>query len=222
MDWILHAWDVVTNLNVYLTQWSADMGPWFYVLLFFIVFAETGLVVMPFLPGDSLLFGLGVLAAQPGSPVSVTFMGVLLMAAALCGDNVNYNVGRALGPRVFTSTTSRLLNRHHLVKAQKFYEKHGGKTLVLARFIAIIRTFAPFVAGIGKMPYPRFLAYSVFGAAVWVWSFLLLGYLLGNQPWVQENFSAIVWTIMAFTIVLGVTEAIKAKRQRAAGEGSAD
>jgi membrane-associated protein len=217
MDWLATAWDVVVNLDHHLTEWSAQMGPWFYALLFLVVFVETGLVVMPFLPGDSLLFALGVLAAQPDSEISVPLCGVLLMAAALTGDNVNYHIGRALGPKVFTSTTSRLLNRDHLIKAQRFYEKHGGKTIVVARFIAIIRTFAPFVAGIGRMPYARFLSYSVFGAAVWVWSFLLLGYWLGNHPWVQENFSVIVWAIMAVTIVLGVTEAIKSRRRKAAG-----
>jgi membrane-associated protein len=217
MDWLASAWDVVVHLDHHLTEWSAQMGPWFYVLLFAVVFVETGLVVMPFLPGDSLLFGLGVLAAQPGSDISVPFTGFLLMAAALAGDNVNYHIGRALGPKVFTSTTSRLLNREHLFKAQRFYEKHGGKTIVVARFIAIIRTFAPFVAGIGRMPYTRFLSYSLFGAAVWVWSFLLLGYWLGNHPWVQQNFSVIVWAIMAVTIVLGATEAIKARRKKAAG-----
>lgn len=214
MDWIKHAWDVVNHLDVHLKDWSAQMGGWFYALLFGIVFAETGLIVMPFLPGDSLLFALGVLAAQPGASLDLTFMGFLLMAAALCGDNLNYSVGRSLGPRVFSSSTSRLLNKDHLFKAQRFYEKHGAKTIVLARFIAIVRTFAPFVAGIGRMEYRRFLAYSVFGAGIWVWSFLLTGYWLGNNAWVQANFSVIVWAIMGFTIVLGVTEAIKAKRKK--------
>jgi len=205
------AFDVVTNLDKYLTSWSASMGGWFYAVLFVIVFAETGLVVMPFLPGDSLLFALGVLAAQPGSGVDVTIAGFLLMAAALCGDNVNYRLGRTLGPRVFASTSSRFLNKKHLLRAQRFYEKHGGKTIILARFIAIVRTFVPFVAGVGRMDYRRFLAFSVFGAALWVWSFLLAGYWLGNVRWVQDNFNVIVWAIMGLTIVIGVTEAIKAK-----------
>jgi membrane-associated protein len=211
VNWIERASDVVVHLDKHLTAWSASMGGWFYALLFVIVFAETGLVITPFLPGDSLLFALGVLAAQPGSGVDVTIAGCLLMVAALCGDNVNYRLGRALGPRVFASTESRLLNKKHLLRAQRFYEEHGGKTIILARFIAIVRTFVPFVAGVGRMDYRRFLAFSVFGAALWVWSFLLAGYWLGNIPWVQENFSVIVWAIMAVTIVLGVTEAVKAK-----------
>lgn len=220
MDWLLHAWDVVTHLDKHLTAWAAEYGTWFYGIMFAVVFAETGLVIMPFLPGDSLLFALGILAAQADSSINPWIMGCLLMAAALCGDNVNYWVGRRIGPRIFTSSTSRLLNKDHLLKAQRFYEKHGPKTIVLARFIAIVRTFAPFVAGIGQMNYGRFLSYSVFGAAVWVWSFILTGYWLGNQPIVKDNFSVIVWAIMAFTIVLGVVEAIKAKRAKAQGEAT--
>ena len=218
MEWLIHAWDVLTNLDKYLTTWSGQFGNWFYAIMFAVVFAETGLVIMPFLPGDSLLFALGILAAQQGATIDVWIMGSLLMAAALAGDNVNYWVGRRLGPKVFASTSSRLLNKDHLVKAQTFYETHGAKTIVIARFIAIIRTFAPFVAGIGRMDYRRFIGYSVFGAILWVWSFLLTGYWLGNQPWVQENFSAIVWGIMGFTIVLGAYEAIKSKRAKKKAE----
>ena len=214
MDSLLYAWDVITHLDKHLTAWAAQFGNWFYAIMFGVVFAETGLVIMPFLPGDSLLFALGILAAQQGSTIDVWLMGTLLMVAALSGDNVNYWVGRRLGPAVFTSTSSRLLNKDHLRKAQTFYEKHGAKTIVIARFIAIVRTFAPFVAGIGSMNYARFIRYSVVGAIVWVWSFLLAGYWLGNQPWVQDNFSAIVWAIMGFTIVLGVVEAIKSKRAK--------
>jgi len=216
MDWIAHAWDVVLHLDQHLTQWSADLGPWFYVAIALVVFCETGLVVTPFLPGDSLLFGLGILAAQPDHPIDPWLMGAILMCATLLGDNSNYWLGRTLGPRVFSSGTSRLLNREHLFRAQRFYEKHGAKTIVLARFIAIIRTFAPFVAGVGRMDYRRFLGYSVLGATIWVWGFLLLGYALGNVPLVKHNFNAIVWGIMAITLVLVAVEWWKARRRKRA------
>ena len=216
MDILHELWQLLTNLDQFLTDKSAAMGGWFYVVLCLIVFCETGLVVMPFLPGDSLLFGLGILAAQPGSTIDPWLAGSLLTAATLVGDNTNYWIGRTLGPRVFTSTTSRFLNRDHLIRAQRFYEKHGVKTIVLARFIAVIRTFAPFVAGIARMEYRRFLLFSVIGAVLWVWGFVLTGYWLGNWPPVRDNFNAIVWAIMGLTIVLGVVEAIKSKRRKAA------
>lgn len=214
MDFLAQVWDVLTRLDKHVDVWATDMGPWFYALMCLVVFAETGLVVMPFLPGDSLLFALGVLAGRPGSPIDPWIMGGLLMVATLCGDNVNYWVGRRVGPRIFTSEKSRFLNKDHLRKAQVFYEKHGKSTIVIARFIAIIRTFAPFVAGIGRMDYRVFLSYSVFGALIWVWSFLLLGYWLGQTKWVTDNFSLIVWGIMAVTIVLGIWKAIEARREK--------
>lgn len=216
MDWLGELWSLLTNLDDTLTRWSGAMGGWFYAAMGLIVFCETGLVVMPFLPGDSLLFALGILAAQPGSTIDPYVAGAILTGATLLGDNTNYWLGRSLGPRVFTSTSSRLLNRDHLLRAQRFYEKHGPKTIVLARFIAIVRTFAPFVAGVAQMDYRRFLAYSVGGALLWVWSFILLGYWLGNWPPVRDNFSAIVWAIMGVTIVLGVVEFVKARRRRKA------
>jgi membrane-associated protein len=190
------------------------MGDWFYALMFGVIFAETGLVITPFLPGDSLLFALGLVARNPQSEYDVWTMGIVLTIAALLGDNTNYWVGRRIGPRVFASETSRLLNKKHLLRAQEFYEKHGALTIVLARFIAIIRTFAPFVAGIGRMSYPKFLAYSVFGGIVWVWSFLLVGYTLGEVPAVKQNMTLIVWIIMGFTIVLGIVHAVKNRRAK--------
>src|SRR5262245_7083626 len=139
--------DVVLHLDVHLNQWAADLGPWTYVLLFAIVFCETGLVVTPFLPGDSLLFAVGALAASDGSPIAVVQVSLLLIAAAIIGDALNYSIGKFVGPKVFARESSWLLNKEHLVRAQRFYEKHGGKTIIIARFVPIVRTFAPFVAG---------------------------------------------------------------------------
>src|SRR5687768_5598792 len=173
MSWYERAWDVIAHIDKYVPIWAAHLGTWFYAVMFLVIFTETGLVIMPFLPGDSLLFALGLLAAQPDATYDVWTMGVLLTVAALVGDNTNYWVGRRIGPRVFTSETSRFLNKKHLLSAEQFYERHGNKTVVLARFVAIIRTFAPFVAGIGRMPYGRFVGYSVVGGILWVWSFLL-------------------------------------------------
>jgi membrane-associated protein len=224
MDWLQHAIDVVLHLDRYLNDWATWMGPWLYVLLFAIVFAETGLVVTPFLPGDSLLFAVGALAATDGSPIHVVWVGVLMSVAAVLGDAANYHIGKALGPKVFTSTTSRLLNRDHLVKAQRFYERYGGKTIVIARFVPIVRTFAPFVAGIGTMSYPRFLAYNLVGGLVWVWSLTLAGYWFGNFPWVKANFSVVVLAIIAISLLPIAVEWIRARRgqARAPAGGSAE
>lgn len=222
MDWLHEVWKLITDLDTTLPRWAAAMGGWFYAALALIVFCETGLVVTPFLPGDALLFGIGVLAAQPGSPIDPWLAATILTAASVLGDNSNYWLGRSLGPRVFTSTTSRFLNREHLVRAQQFYEKHGAKTIVLARFIAIVRTFAPFVAGVGKMDYRRFVAYSVGGGILWVWGFVTLGWGLGNWPPVRDNFDAIVWGIMGVTVVLGVSEAIKSRRRKKAAAATAE
>ena len=155
--------DIVLHLDVHLAAWSTAMGPWLYVLLFAIVFCETGLVVTPFLPGDSLLFATGALCALPGSPLGIVQIIALLIAAAILGDAVNYGIGYRVGPKVFKSETSWWLNKKHLMRAQRFYEKHGGKTIVLARFMPIVRTFAPFVAGIGKMKYSRFGMFNITG-----------------------------------------------------------
>jgi membrane-associated protein len=218
MDWLTNSWDLLVHIDRHLNAWSGSMGGWFYAVVALVVFCETGLVVMPFLPGDSLLFTLGILAAQPGSPIDPWLMGTILMAATLLGDNTNYWLGRSLGPRVFTSSTSRFLNREHLFRAQRFYEKHGAKTIVLARFIAVIRTFAPFVAGIGKMEYRKFLTASILGAVLWVWGLVLLGYALGNVPAVRDNSSLIMWGIMGLTLVLAAIEAVKARRRRGRGD----
>ena len=212
MEALKHLIDMVLHLDKYINGWAQDLGGWMYVLLFAVVFAETGLVVTPFLPGDSLLFAVGALAATDGSPVNVWFVGVLLTIAAILGDAANYSIGRRLGPKVFTSTTSRLLNKTHLVKAQAFYEKYGPKTIVIARFVPIVRTFAPFVAGVGQMSYPKFALYNVIGGVVWVWSLTFAGYLFGNIDWVKRNFGAVVIAIIVISILPVVWEWIQSRR----------
>jgi membrane-associated protein len=204
--------DIVLHLDRHLNAWAGDLGGWLYALLFLIVFAETGLVVTPFLPGDSLLFAVGALSATEGSPISVWLVGILLMVAAIIGDAVNYAIGRRIGPKVFKSETSRLLNREHLLRAQAFYERHGGKTIIIARFVPIIRTFAPFVAGIGQMSYPRFAFYNVIGAVSWVWSFLLLGFWFGNREIVKKNFTVVILAIIVISLIPAVIEFVKARR----------
>jgi membrane-associated protein len=197
-----------TTLNVY----AANLGPWLYVVLFAIIFAETGLVVTPFLPGDSLLFAVGAVAALPGSPIRLELVAVLLVIAAVLGDAVNYTIGARLGPRVFTREDSWLLNKKHLLRAHNFYEEFGGITIILARFIPIVRTFAPFVAGIGKMSYRRFAVYNIVGGSVWILLFLLAGWWFGGQEYVQKNFKLVVVAIIVISVLPGVYEYIRARR----------
>ena len=156
--------DLFLHLDQHLNEWAGVLGPWLYLVLFAIVFCETGLVVTPFLPGDSLLFAVGALAATEGSPINVALVWMLLLVAGVLGDAVNYSIGYRLGPRVFSKTDSKIFNREHLLRTQHFYEKYGGKTIFLARFVPIIRTFAPFVAGVGRMSYPRFAMFNITGA----------------------------------------------------------
>ena len=209
--------DYVLHLNEYLNQWAGALGGWLYLILFIVVFCETGLVVTPFLPGDSLLFAVGALAASEGSPIELGLVAVLLCVAAVAGDAVNYAIGYRLGPRVFTREDSWLLNKKHLVRTQEFYEKHGGKTIVLARFIPIIRTFAPFVAGIGKMRYGRFALFNVSGGVVWVLGFLFAGYLFGDIPWVEKNFSLVIIAIIVISVLpIGIEWILARRRARRA------
>ena len=191
------------HLDTHLAFVITEFGPWTYVLLFFIVFAETGLVVTPFLPGDSLLFAAGAFAAQGALSVPVLF--VLLAVAAILGDTVNYAVGAFLGPRVFRENV-RFLRRDYLLRAERFYEVHGGKTIILARFIPIIRTFAPFVAGVGSMQYVRFLCYNVVGGFLWVGLFVFGGYFFGALPVVQENFEFVILGIIGVSLIPPVLE----------------
>jgi membrane-associated protein len=196
---------------LYLTEW---MGPWLYLLLFAIIFCETGLVVTPILPGDSLLFAVGALAASASSSLSMTLLFGLLVAAAVIGDAVNYAIGYRLGPKVFKYEQSWFFNKKHLVRAQTFYEKYGGKTIILARFVPIVRTFAPFVAGIGTMRYPRFFLYNCIGAAAWVAICLGSGYHFGRLPWVTEHFELVVLAIVLISVLPMLVELLLAWRQR--------
>jgi membrane-associated protein len=216
MELIQHAIDIFLHLDTHLNELATNLGPWLYVLLFAIIFAETGLVVTPFLPGDSLLFAIGALAAIAGSPIDVGWVILLLIVAAILGDAVNYAIGLRVGPRVFTSETSRLLNKEHLLRTHRFYEKYGGKTIILARFMPIVRTFAPFVAGIGQMRYTHFAAYNVVGAIIWVAAFVLAGYYFGNVPVVKRNFHLVIVAIIILSIMPPVIEFIRARRNPAA------
>jgi len=199
-------WGVMTHLDVHLADWSTAMGPWLYVLLFVVVFCETGLVVTPFLPGDSLLFAVGGICALPNQPLDVFLVTPLLFVAAVLGDAVNYAFGFWAGPAVFSREKSLLLNKAHLLRAQAFYEKYGGKTIIIARFVPIVRTFAPFVAGIGKMRYSRFLSFNVIGALAWVLLFIPVGYVFANQPLVKKNFHLVIFGIIGLSILPAVVE----------------
>ncbi|MFC4159496.1 DedA family protein [Chitinimonas lacunae] len=207
--------DLFFHLDRLLAQLASDYGVWLYPLLFAVIFCETGLVVMPFLPGDSLLFVAGALAAQPGNELNVHLLALLLLIAAISGDALNYLIGRRIGMRLFANPQSRIFRREYLDRTHAFYERHGGKTIVFARFVPIVRTFAPFVAGVGEMQYSRFFAYNVIGALAWVVGFLYAGYLFGNLPLVRDNLSKLILLIIVLSILPGVIE-IWRQRRRAA------
>jgi membrane-associated protein len=209
MELFAYLWDLVVHLDQHLAALLQTHGLWIYGLLFLIVFCETGLVVTPFLPGDSLLFVAG--AVWAAAEMDARVLALTLIVAALCGDNVNYWVGRYLGPRVFRWENSRFFNRKGLERTHEFYERHGGKTLVIARFVPLVRTFAPFVAGVGRMPYPRFLAYSVAGALLWVVSLVTLGYYFGNVPVVKSNLGIAIMVIVAISVLPIVIEVVRAR-----------
>lgn len=202
--------DFILHVDDHLAELLRDYGTWFYWILFAIVFVETGIVVMPFLPGDSLLFAAGALAVQSG--LSVPLMIVLLFIAAVLGDTVNYHIGKYLGPPAF-SGRYRFLKKAHLEKTQKFFEKHGGKAIIYARFVPIVRTFAPFVAGVGTMHYGRFLAFNVIGAFVWVVGFVGAGALFGNLPFIKDNFSKVILLIIFVSVLPIFIEWWKARRE---------
>jgi membrane-associated protein len=209
MEFLSGLVDVVLHLDKHLVEIVGQYGAWTYGILTLIIFLETGVVVTPFLPGDSLLFAAGALAAT-GS-LEVVLLWLLLTVAAILGDTANYWIGHAVGPRAFTSR-SRFLKREHLERTHAFYEKHGGKTIVLARFIPIVRTFAPFVAGIGRMSYRRFVAYNIGGGILWTTLFIFGGYFFGNLPVVKQNFSLVILAIIALSVAPAVVEFVKARR----------
>lgn len=216
IEWILH-------VDRHLRELMDAVGaPWLYTVLFLIVFCETGLVIMPFLPGDSLLFAAGSLCAIDGSPLSLPVLWILLVLAAVLGDAVNYSIGYRLGPKVFRSESSRYFHRDHLLKAQGFYEKYGAKTIILARFVPIIRTFAPFVAGVGRMQFIKFWMFNVLGALLWVSLFLLAGYFLAKVEWIQKNFFLVTIAIILVSVLPILWEWWHARRSAGAetnGEG---
>jgi len=193
--------DLFLHLDKHLNDWATTLGPWLYVVVFAIIFCETGLVVTPILPGDSLLFALGALAATDGSPIDITLIMTLMIIAAILGDAVNYAVGHYLGPKVFRWEKSWLLNKKHLLYAQDFYERWGSWTIVACRFVPIVRTFGPFVAGIGKMLYRKFAIYNVTGAVLWVLSMTLAGYWFGNLDLVKNNFSYVIIAIVLISVM---------------------
>ncbi len=210
MEIVQLAIDFILHIDQHLIDITAAYGMWTYAVLAVIVFAETGLVVTPFLPGDSLLFAAGAICAL--GTMNVWVMIALLIVAAILGDAANYTIGNRLGPKIFSSTTSKLLNREHLNRTHAFYERHGGKTIILARFMPIIRTFAPFVAGIGAMRYRQFAVYNVVGAVVWVASFSLLGYYFGNLDLVRKNFTLVIGVIIVLSVLPAVWEFLRARK----------
>jgi membrane-associated protein len=202
-------------LDQSVTQLAAQYGHWLYGLLFLIIFAETGLVVFPFLPGDSILFISGTVVAT--ADLSIHVLVIVLTAAAILGDTVNYSVGHYIGPRVFDKPDSRWFKQAHLRRTQAFYDKYGGVTIIIGRFVPIIRTFAPFLAGVAGMRYRRFLPYNVIGAVAWIASLSYAGYLFGNIPWVKHNLTLIVLGIVAVSLIPAATTFIKERRSRIRG-----
>jgi membrane-associated protein len=210
MNIIQHFIEIVLHLDKYLGQVIQDYGIWTYLFLFIIIFMETGFVVTPFLPGDSLIFAAGTLAGLGYMNVWVLY--IVLCAAAILGDTVNYWIGHYIGPRAFSGNV-RFLKKEYIDRTHEFYEKHGGKTIIIARFIPIIRTFAPFVAGVGAMTYPKFITYNVVGGMAWVGLFLFGGYFFGNLPFVQQNFSFVLLAIIFISVLPAIIEIISSRRQ---------
>lgn len=200
IDFIKFLFDFILHIDVHLTEIVSNYQVWTYLILFLIIFCETGLVITPFLPGDSLLFAVGTIAALDGNPLNIFTIVILLMLAAFLGDNTNFFIGRYLGTKVYEKNY-KLIKREYLDKTHSFYEKHGGKTLIIARFMPIIRTFAPFVAGVGSMTYKRFLMFCIIGNILWVNLFSFAGYLFGNIPLIKKNFSLVVFLIIFISLL---------------------
>lgn len=214
MELIRYSFEILMHLDKHLGIIIRNYGLWTYLILFLIIFCETGLVVTPLLPGDSLLFAIGSLAAI-GS-LELRLLLILLSAAAILGDTVNYGVGRFMGPKVFKMEGSRVFKKEYLDKTRRFYEKYGGKTIILARFVPIVRTFAPFVAGIGSMSYGRFVTYNIAGGILWISAFTIAGYYFGNIPAVKHNFTAVIFAIIIISILPGAIEFLRHRASRAA------
>lgn len=207
MDLLLQCLQFILHLNVHLAEFNAHYGAWTYGLLFLIIFCETGFVFTPFLPGDSLLFATGTLAAQQAFDLNLLL--ILLIPAAILGDSLNYAIGSFLAPRVFAKEKSLLFNRQYIHYTHAYFEKYGGKTIIIARFIPLIRTYAPFVAGIGGMPYKRFLKYNVIGGILWIGGLLTISYWFGNIPVVKNNFGIVIISIIILSIMPAAIEFLK-------------
>ena len=198
--------EFILHVDQHLIEFVHDYGIWVYAILFLIIFVETGLVVMPLLPGDSLLFAAGAIAAT--GAMDPVLLSALLFVAAVLGDSLNYQIGHYIGPRAF-NIKSRFIKRDHLLKTQAFFEKHGGKTIIFARFMPIIRTFAPFIAGVGSMQYSRFLMFNVVGGAAWILSFIWLGYFFGNLPVIKDNFTYVIFAIIILSLMPALVEFVR-------------
>jgi membrane-associated protein len=207
IEWFIH---FVLHMDKELPLIVQSIGIWSYLALFGVIFIETGVVIMPFLPGDSLLFAAGAVAAQSHSGLSIILLHIFMAIAAILGDTANYWIGHFIGPKVFT-TRSRWLKKEHLDRTQAFYQKHGGKTIFLARFVPIIRTFAPFVAGIGKMRYGYFISYNVFGGIIWTGLFLWTGFFFGSQTFIKNNFSLVILAIIFISLIPVVVEYLRGR-----------
>jgi len=210
VDQILFLVDFILHIDVHLAQIVSTYQVWTLLILFLIVFCETGLVVTPFLPGDSLLFAAGAISALEGTPVGLTQVMLTIFFAALIGDSTNYCVGRFLGQKVYEKNY-RLIKREYLLKTEEFYKRHGGKTVIIARFMPFLRTFAPFVAGVGRMNYPRFFSFSLIGNIIWVNCFCLAGHFFGNIPFVKKNFTAVIMAIIVISVIPPVITVLKQK-----------
>ncbi len=203
--------DVFLHVDKHLAEITSHYGAWTYIILFLVIFCETGLVVTPFLPGDSLLFAAGAIASLGSLNVHSLF--VLLFVAAICGDTVNYHIGYLLGPKFLQKNNSKWIKKEYLERTHRYFEKYGGKTIILARFVPIVRTFAPFLAGIGSMTYRQFMCYNVVGALLWVSLFTYAGFFFGETPFVKKNFTLVILAIIFISVLPAVVEFIKAKRE---------
>ena len=206
--------DFILHIDKHLVALTAQYGLWVYAILFLIIFCETGLVVTPFLPGDSLLFASGAVVASSQGSLNIHIIILILLTAAIVGDAVNFMIGKYFGEKLFSNPNSKIFKQEYLSKTHAFYEKYGGKTIILARFVPIVRTFAPFVAGMGNMHYGRFLRYNIIGALVWVLSLTYLGYIFGNLPFVKDNFGKVVIGIIIVSVLPMIVEFVRTKRNR--------
>lgn len=210
MEYIQYIIDFIIHIDKHLFEIVSQYQFWTYLILFVIIFCETGLVVTPFLPGDSLLFAAGAIAAMEGNPLNIFVLVLVLIVAAIIGDSVNYEIGKLLGHKVY-ERDYRFIKKEHLLKTHEFYEKHGGKTIIIARFMPIIRTFAPFVAGVGEMSFKRFVSFNIVGGVLWVTAFSFAGYFFGNIPVVKQNFTIVVFSIIFISLLPMVYAFVQAK-----------